>query len=286
MSEAVDPLGRSRRPPRLTDAETERRMLDAAAEMVRESGLRVSFDLLRFEDVIAAANVSRSAVYRRWPTKNHFYADLMKQLAGATHPATAAYDQGTVDLAVAVAREQLALLRTAEGRRRVLVDMCRQGAQRNFRTIHESIDWHTYIALHATLLSLPDNELQEQMHAGLQRSEIVFVQRMSQFYEQMAQLLGYRVRADLAGATFGTLATLGAAVVEGLAIAVTARDVDAERFTADPFGTGDVAEWSLAALGFTSIVVAMIEAVDVTDWDPDKLETVREMLQNGRPDNL
>lgn len=288
MTESSDPLGRSRRAPRLSDTDTERRMLDTATDMVRESGLRVSFDLLRFEDVISAADVSRSAVYRRWPTKNHFYADLMKELAGATHPATAAYDQGTVDLVVAVAQEHFDWLPTPDGRRRLLVEMCRLGALRNFQTIHESNDWHTYIALHATLLSLPDNDFQEEMRAGLQRSEITFVRHMSEFYEQMSQLLGYRIRPAIPGAGFDTVATLGAAVVEGLAIAVTARDVDSERFTADPFGTGEVADWSLAALGFTSIVLAMVEPVDNTTWSDERLSALRqtlEMLVHGLQDN-
>jgi AcrR family transcriptional regulator len=77
----LPPTGLARRERRLSDQETERRMLGAALAVVSRTGLTVSLDHLSFEDIIRDADVSRSAVYRRWPYKDLFFSDLVKQLA-------------------------------------------------------------------------------------------------------------------------------------------------------------------------------------------------------------
>ena len=80
------PSGLGRRARRLSDQETERRMLAAAVAMVRRTGLTVSLDHISFEDVIRDADVARSAVYRRWPYKDLFFSDLVKELAKEAIP--------------------------------------------------------------------------------------------------------------------------------------------------------------------------------------------------------
>lgn len=283
MSDTTDPFGRStRRSARLSDEETARRMLDAGVRMVGKSGLQLSFDLLRLEDVIEAADVSRSAVYRKWPSKAYYFADLLRELAGATHPVAAAYDQGTVALAAQVAEESLDLLRTPDGRHIALVEMCRRGALENFNAISGAQNWRTYVALQATLLSLPEElALQEDLAAILRKSEEWFVARMSAFYEAMTEVVGYRLRS-ISTVGFDTLATLGAAVVEGLAVkAITIPEVADRRFKADPFKTGVPSEWSLPALGFTSIVMTLVEPDEPSgDWDDQQIERVQQTLRD------
>ena len=80
------PSGLGRRARRLSDQETERRMLAAAVAMVHRTGLTVSLDHISFEDVIRDADVARSAVYRRWPYKDLFFSDLVKELAKEAIP--------------------------------------------------------------------------------------------------------------------------------------------------------------------------------------------------------
>ena len=61
-------------------------MLAAAVAMVHRTGLTVSLDHISFEDVIRDADVARSAVYRRWPYKDLFFSDLVKELAKEAIP--------------------------------------------------------------------------------------------------------------------------------------------------------------------------------------------------------
>jgi AcrR family transcriptional regulator len=67
--ETLAPTGLARRARRLPEEQTEHLMLQTAVAMVRRSGLTVSLDHISLEDVIRAANVPRSSVYRRWPTR-------------------------------------------------------------------------------------------------------------------------------------------------------------------------------------------------------------------------
>ena len=85
--DASAPTGLTRRRRRLSDEETEQRMLQAALAMVNQAGLTVSLDHISFEDVIRDAGVSRSAVYRRWPYKDLFFSDLLRELARGSSPA-------------------------------------------------------------------------------------------------------------------------------------------------------------------------------------------------------
>lgn len=285
MPKLTDPFGRpSRARSRISDEETTERMLATGRRIVNETGLQLSFDLMRLEDVIDEANVSRSAVYRKWPTKAHYFADLLRELAGANHPAAAAYSQEMVDLTVSLAADNVDALRTPETRRQLVIEMCRRGAERNFETIVSSRQWQTYIAIQATLLSLPSNtELQRDISAALRASEESFLKRMAAFYSTMAQIAGYRLRHN-DSMTFETLATLGAAMVEGLALtAIPVADLGEQHFLADPFDTGTRENWALAGLGFTSIVLTLIEpGEDQGEWDDERVEAARSELEQLR----
>jgi hypothetical protein len=283
VSVEQDPFGRSYRAGRISDEETARRMLRVASDRVNREGLRVSFDLLRFEDLIAEAGVARSAVYRRWETKGHFYADLLLELAGHDHPAIAAYDEGTVTLAIRQALEHLELLRTEDGRRLLTVELCRLGALQNFTALVSSREWPVYVTLTATLAGLPDTEFRGSLQTALAKSEQGFLGKMAAFYEMMFRVLGYRLRPELEGVTSEVLAQLGAAAVEGIALNnIAMPEIAATRFQIDPFNTGKTAEWSLAGVGFTSIALLLVEQdpEHSGDWSDDILEERRALLES------
>lgn len=277
-----DPFGREYRAGRLSDEQTARRMIETAIAKVNEDGLPVSFDALRFEDVIAQAGVARSAVYRRWPTKQHFYADLLLALAGFEHPVQAAYDRKTVEVSIQGTMENLDQLRSPAGRRALLVELMRVGALQNFDSLTTARSWSVYVTLLATLDSLPDNDFRADLQTALRESERNFVSRMAQFYEVMMHVLGYRVRPELQEVTTRTIAQLGAAVVEGLTLNNSADpEVGLRRFVLDPFGVGTLADWSLPGIGFASVALALVEPDPQLDgeWSDDDVARRVEMLQ-------
>src|SRR5450755_1781530 len=125
------PSGLSRRRSRLSDEETEQRMLQAALAMVNQTGLTVSLDHISFEDVIRDARVSRSSAYRRWPYKDLFFSDLLKELAKAATPGLAG-DEGTLELVKRVVLAHLDWLETPELRGRLVLELMRQAAPLDF----------------------------------------------------------------------------------------------------------------------------------------------------------
>ncbi len=131
-------------------------MLRAAVAMVQRTGLTVSLDHISFEDIIRDADVSRSAVYRRWPYKDLFFSDLVKQLA---RDATPAIVQDELELMRRVVAERQHQLDTPEHRHGLVIELFRQLSLLDFETMYSSPGWRTYIALHATFMSLAGGAL-------------------------------------------------------------------------------------------------------------------------------
>jgi AcrR family transcriptional regulator len=271
------PTGLGRRGRRLSDHDTQQRVLGAAVAMVNRTGLTVSLDHISFEDVIRDADVSRSAVYRRWPYKDLFFSDLVKELAKAAIPTTAD-NEAITGLIRRVVDERPGWLKTPELRHSLVVELLRQAALLDFETLYRSAEWRTYIALHATFMSLVEGELRDQVRATLAQSEAGFIARVAKAWQQIAGLFGYRLRPEL-GASFETLATLVSATARGLIImALSMPELVAHRAQARPFGAAAEAEWSLPAMGMAGIASAFLEADPSVDWDDERLATVGQAL--------
>ena len=88
-------------------------MLEAATALVNETGLTVSLEHISLEEVIRAAGVSRSAAYRRWPYKDLFFSDLLKELARAASPGILD-DSETLELVRQIVAEHSNWLATPE----------------------------------------------------------------------------------------------------------------------------------------------------------------------------
>jgi AcrR family transcriptional regulator len=269
------PTGLARRGRRLPDQETERRMLQAAVAMVHRTGLTVSLEHISFEDVIRDADVSRSSVYRRWPYKDLFFSDLVKELAKDATPAIA---EGEVELIKRIVAAHPGWLGPPELRRSLLAELFRQLALFDFQALYGSADWRTYIALHATFMSLTDGGLRDQVQAALAQSEQGRIARISEAWEHLAGLFGYRLRPGL-DATFETVATLIDATMRGLVImALPMPDIAEHRLQASPFGAAGVDDWSLPAVGLAAIATTFLEPDPEVEWDEERLTTVRRAL--------
>jgi AcrR family transcriptional regulator len=278
----VTPVGTGlgRRRQRLSDTETEERMLAAATAMVGQNGLTVSLEHISFEDVIRDAGVSRSAVYRRWPYKDLFFSDLLRELARGSSPAIA----GGNSTATAAVREALLAhldwLADPSLRLALVGEVLRESALREFSTFHESADWRTYLALHATFLSLPDGELRAEIQTALTDSDRAVMSRIAGAYEQAAELLGLRLRPELS-ATYSALAVLASAAIRGMVTMAPANpSIPTIRLMANPFGAPEPAYWSQPALAVAIIVISFLEPDPAIDWTDKRTAEVCRILED------
>jgi AcrR family transcriptional regulator len=269
------PTGLGRRGRRLSDRETEQRMLHAAMAMLSQTGLTVSLEHISFEDVIRDADVSRSAVYRRWPYKDLFFSDLVKELAKKATPTIVSEE---LELIRRVAAEHQDWLETPELRHRLVVELLRRLSVLDFETLYGSPEWRTYLALHATFLSIADEELRSQVQEALARSERDHIARVASAWEHLVGLIGYRLRPEL-GATFETAATLVDGAMRGLVItALSMPEVATYRARARPFGVASTDEWSLPGLALASIALAFLEPDPAVEWDAERIANARQAL--------
>jgi AcrR family transcriptional regulator len=274
---STKPTGLARRNNRLSEEETERRMLEAAMTLVARSGLTVSLDHLSLEEVIREAGVSRSAVYRRWPYKDLFFSDLVKELAKNAVPSI-------VEDEVAVLREVVAQrgdwLESRELRNGLIAELVRRLAVLDFEILYQSTKWRTYLALNATFASIADADIRAQVASALVESERAHTTRVAGAWEFLAGLLGFRLREDSC-ASFEALATVLSATMRGLVLmALSDPDIASHRASARPFGASDVAEWSLPALSFASIANGFLEEDMRIEWNDDRIREARESLDS------
>ncbi|HJP75787.1 MAG TPA: TetR/AcrR family transcriptional regulator [Pseudonocardiaceae bacterium] len=274
------PSGLGRRRQRLSDAETAERMLAAATALVGRDGLTVSLEHISFEDVIRDAGVSRSAVYRRWPYKDLFFSDLLRELARGASPAIATGNPEAITAVRDALLAHLDWLATPELRIALVAEVLRESALREFDTFHQSADWRTYLALHATFLSLPDGELRAEVQAALTESDRALMIRIAGAYEQATGLLGLRLRPEL-DATFSTIATLASAAIRGLVTMAPANPAIATvRLLANPFGAPEPAYWSQPALAVATLVLGFLEPDPAIEWTDERTERVRDALEH------
>jgi AcrR family transcriptional regulator len=253
-------------------------MLQAGVALVSQAGLTVSLEHLSFEDLIREARVSRSTVYRRWPYRDLFFSDLLRELAKGATPAAISSEATTIPLVRQVVLEHLAGLATNDGRRELMLELIRLGGQHDFETMRDSVEWRTYLALHATFLGVADEALRTDLALALAASERSFLDRIAASWERLSGLLGYRIRPE-SGVTFGTIASLLSADVRGhVLMALAGREVAGVAVEAQVPGTSQPASWSLPSLAAASIAMTFFEPDPAVTWDDRRLDMVHEAI--------
>ena len=264
------PTGAARRRVRITDAETERRMLDAALDLIARRGMSVSLEHLSLEEVIATSGVSRSSAYRRWPFKDLFFSDLLVELARTTR-----LDQEGAGLAER-ARQQVATVLAAlprqpvgapPDRHELVVELLRVTVQADFEAVWSSPNRRTHLALNATYLGLPDGELRQEIGRRLVGTERRLSARRARVYAALTDLLGYRLTAPVPGPEgFTLMAEATGSLVTGLMVrALADPDLVTRTRHVAAFGARRPAEWSVPAMVIVGTMLSYLEP------DPDRV---------------
>jgi AcrR family transcriptional regulator len=274
------PTGLARRGRRMSDRESEQRMLTTAAAMIAETGLTVSLEHISFEQVIRAAGVSRSAAYRHWPHKDLFFSDLVIRLARDATPTLIADE---IALIRQLLIEHESWLQAAQSRQHLVEELIRQLTVLDFETLLASPAWRTYIALHATCASIADPALRDRVRAALAESEHAHTKEIAAAWERLAQLLGYRLRPDLGAATFHTLAVLLNASLRGMLITASSNPELTQPLQAAPFSTNQPAEWTPPAVALGAIATIFLEPDPAITWNKQRTTAIHHALATWPP---
>ncbi len=269
-------LRRPGRRSRLSDAETERRMLAAGARAIAEHGLSLSLEHLSMEELIAEAAVSRTSSYRRWPTKDLFAADLLLHVARDTRLA----DDLTpyLEAASALDPDLLAGIVHDQGRRDLCVELMRIITSADFGHALASASWRGFVTLRAAHGGLPDGEVRARVAEALGATERGFQVRRAEALGAAASLMGYRLR-DARSIDWSDLALLTSASFTGLLVQAYS-DPDAVLGETDraAFGSSRTARWSAAALSSANLFFAATEPDPDVIWDEARLAATVEAL--------
>jgi AcrR family transcriptional regulator len=239
---------------RLSQEEVRRRVMAAARELLVEGGLTVSLDHISLEEIIQHAAVPRTSVYRLWPRRDEFVMAFLRELGGAEARFGADVDEVAVATVERVIQDHLEWLYDVVGRRALLRETIREGALAVFDTVIDSSEWRTYVALIATVLSTPDPEVREEIAAALRGAEKAFIKQMAEFYEGIANVLGFQLNPDY---RLDHVVTASAALIQGLALRrILSPELVTEVLMRD--GPSGSEPWSIAALGLHSIIESMV----------------------------
>lgn len=263
--------------PRLSDSETQERMLAAGASYVAEAGLSLSLEHLSMEDLIREAGVSRTSSYRRWPTKDAYAADLLVHLARTTRLSDdfTGYASALTEPALDVG-----LFEAPQGRRDVVVEAMRRLTQADYEQSLASTPWRNYVMLRAAHAGLPDGRVRTEVAQALRETERTFRTHRARALQASAALLGYRLN-DPETFDWDAIALLLTATFTGVIVqAFSEPDVVHTTTLRRPFGASSPALWSPAALASANVFFSAAEPDPTITWDAPHLAATRAALSN------
>jgi len=231
----------------MPDSELRNRMFTAAEQMLDAAGgFTLSTENVQLEAVMRRADVSRSAVYRVWPSKEDFAFELLTAFASNGAGGLQPFDPSGREEAARLVADNPTKLGSREGRRELLTEAVRLVATRTFRTIIETRRWRRYPAITIAADGL-DEERAEHVLSTVRATEAELHRPLTEFYARMFTLLDLEPRPPFTDATAApALTRLTSALFEGLAM----------QHTVDP-EVGDTTYdggWTLPALGFLAAV--------------------------------
>lgn len=249
------PESRSRRPA----GETRALLLGVAVERVEAEGLRLDYANIELEDLIRAAGVPRSTVFRIWPHRMAFVADLVRALFEADPGFDTGFDAETLHLLEQAVAADPDAVSTAEGRQIALRDAVRATVAHNVVTVENTVAWRAYRTMSAALSSGNAVPGGDEIRALLSEIEDRYLCRMAEVYRGLNAAFGLRMRD---GVTERDLAVAIVAMIDGMSDhrRIDPHGIDAPR--AVVLGSEGVCDWHLAAIAVYGIYTAFTEVIE------------------------
>jgi AcrR family transcriptional regulator len=225
-------------------------MLAVAVERVEAEGLLVDYANIGMEDLIRAAGVPRSTVFRIWPDRVAFVADLVRALFEADQGFEAGFDPETLQLLQGALAHGADSVAGREAREVALRHAIRLAVAHNVVAVESSVAYRAYRTMSAALAGSDAVPGGDEIRALLVEIEDRYLQRMAAMYGVLNDALGLRMRS---GTDTRDLAVAVMATIDGVSDhrRIDPSKIDAPRAVA--MGSDDPEEWHVAALAVYGI---------------------------------
>jgi AcrR family transcriptional regulator len=243
-------------PRRQRREDVETRLIEKASELIVASGLSLTLDRLRIDELLDETGIPRTTFYRRWRSKDELLAQILVAVLENSVSAESEYDEAASTTVAMTVAAHHALMSTRAGRYRVLREAIRMAVHENFIAVRSSVQWKMLVAIRATIDDMPDDDSRRRITQALTITEEHFIKKMAELYTRMLPVFNYRFRP---GTSAQQLAISGAALVEGLAARSTSSADVVDLPIPGPGVDGDPVPWHLASLAFWAMLQAFAE---------------------------
>ncbi len=249
------------RPPKYPPDEVRRRLLDAARDCLKITGVESGLDAVTLDGAIVTAEVPRGMSYRIWQEDGRTPQEAFRRAAVLdllSIPATAGLPASR-EAGVALFEEFSDVLKNGTVAERNALK--REGIRRiggfNYRALAESSNWKLYSALRIAAMTRPN--VDPAVIQALVDGENYLVNQYSLWYEEITSALGMKLRPGLKMEQFAAAAY---AVNEGLALRFTNFPQREGITLTDPDGIDR--DWTLFSIAFEGIIDRFFELVERT----------------------
>ena len=247
-------------------------MLVAALALVHEQGISTGLESIACAEVTRQAGVSRPSAYRRWPTRDRFYGDVLIELAqGAALPtAGAAITETAAGTVLAFADR----LDSPQAHRDLVVELLRVSIQADYDLVSSSPQWRTYRLLLASYEGIADDAVRAAVTQALGGSEQRGRELRARVYAEFTALLGYRLIRPLTGPDgFEFMSRAAGATMRGVLSLASLGDATVNQpRPLRAFGASAPAEWTPAAYMVAATVLSYIEPDPGVSWDRQRID--------------
>lgn len=254
----------STRAKRLSKAELRERVLRSGSALLSQGGVTVSLYHLNMEELFRRAGVPRSSAFAAFGGKEELITELMIQLLQPPPGGQIGFSPETARVAHEVIVRHGHRLTRADGSRdpegsyAVLREAVRVALPQNVEDTAASVEWQTFIALSASVPSLPPGR-RERVAEALRAADEQFIGAMTDFYAPAFAQLGRRPRA---GVQWRHVVTAGATIVEGMVSRRRLGTAIGDEIVIVPGIDGEPVEWTVAALAYLALIDGLTEPDD------------------------